>query len=267
MDEGIAEPTIPMIAERMGMPPKAPDTDVGGYWEAMQEATHGNPDYREEDEPEKVVPPKTKVRQSVVPKVALPNKMIYHSDPGHGWLAVKRSLIKALGIERDISSFSYQRGDTVYLEEDGDSDCFFEAMIAAGYTAEQVRERIEERYSDNTPIRSYALYTPDVKPVVETAESRPQTTAETKSATSTGGKAVTVLRENGEKASGVIVPRSQKRRDMVAFADSQSGKMYHIPMRCCTRTKAGSIAYIVLTDDDLRLDNSLLGIFTSSFVI
>jgi DNA polymerase-3 subunit beta len=81
------------------------------------------------------------------------------------------------------------------------------------------------------------------------------------------GKPVTVLRENGARANGTIVPDAKIKRNMVAFADSQSGKMYNIPVRCCTRTKAGSIAYIILTDDDLRLDNSLLGIFTSSFMI
>ena len=76
---------------------------------------------------------------------------------------------------------------------------------------------------------------------------------------------VIVLRENGEKASDVIVPRSQRKRDVVAFADSQSGKLYNIPVRCCTRTKAGNVAYIVLTDDDLHLDNSLLGRVGTNF--
>ena len=44
-----------------------------------------------------------------------------HSDPGHGWLAVKLSEIKMLGIETDISEFSYIKGKTAYLEEDCDA--------------------------------------------------------------------------------------------------------------------------------------------------
>jgi hypothetical protein len=41
----------------------------------------------------------------------------YREDPGHGWIEVKRSELKALGIEKEISSFSYQKKDSVSLEE------------------------------------------------------------------------------------------------------------------------------------------------------
>ena len=41
-------------------------------------------------------------------------------DPGHSWLAVKRKLLSELGILDKVSSFSYQKGNTVYLEEDCD---------------------------------------------------------------------------------------------------------------------------------------------------
>jgi hypothetical protein len=103
----------------------------------------------------------------VMPKVKLPSKIIYHTDAGHGWLAVRRSLLRELGIEHDISSFSYQKGETVYLEEDSDCGCFFEAMVEAGYTAEQVHERIEVQQNKgrHNPIRSYDSYEPEVKPV------------------------------------------------------------------------------------------------------
>ena len=43
-------------------------------------------------------------------------KYFFHNDPGHGWLEVGRDEIKGLA----ISGYSYQRGDRVYLEEDGD---------------------------------------------------------------------------------------------------------------------------------------------------
>ena len=57
---------------------------------------------------------------------------VYHSDPGHGWLAVKLSEIKMLGIETDISEFSYIKGKTAYLEEDCDMSKFINAMKTKG---------------------------------------------------------------------------------------------------------------------------------------
>ena len=51
--------------------------------------------------------------------------IIHYCDPGHGWFKVKRELLIKLGIERDISSYSYQRGEYVYLEEDCDADLLF----------------------------------------------------------------------------------------------------------------------------------------------
>lgn len=48
-------------------------------------------------------------------------------DPGHGWLAVKREELIAMGILHHITSYSYQKGATVYLEEDCDASTFVEA--------------------------------------------------------------------------------------------------------------------------------------------
>jgi len=50
-----------------------------------------------------------------------------HEDPGHGWLEVpKRELIE-LGIADQISDYSYQDKDNVYLEEDCDMTIFLKA--------------------------------------------------------------------------------------------------------------------------------------------
>lgn len=58
----------------------------------------------------------------------------FHSDAGHGWLAVKRDILYKLKIEHLISRFSYQKGSTVYLEEDMDMTTFLDAFTAAnGY--------------------------------------------------------------------------------------------------------------------------------------
>lgn len=58
----------------------------------------------------------------------------FHSDAGHGWLAVKRDLIYKLKLDQIITRFSYQKGSTVYLEEDMDMTTFINAFTAAnGY--------------------------------------------------------------------------------------------------------------------------------------
>lgn len=54
-------------------------------------------------------------------------KIKFYSDPGHGWGAVKRKVIDDLGIGNKISFYSYQKGSTVYLEE----DCDLPALVTA----------------------------------------------------------------------------------------------------------------------------------------
>jgi len=78
---------------------------------------------------------------------------IFHEDPGHGWLAVKRAELERLGILNQVSSCSYQRGDTVYLEEDCDAALFVEAKEKAG---EPFEHRVS--YQERSPIRHYAPF-------------------------------------------------------------------------------------------------------------
>ena len=59
-------------------------------------------------------------------------KVVAYTDPQHGWAKVKRSELKALNIEEKISVYSYQRGDFVYLEEDGDLGTYIAAQREAG---------------------------------------------------------------------------------------------------------------------------------------
>ena len=54
----------------------------------------------------------------------------YHIDPGHGYVMTTLTLLRELGIENDISQFSYQDGDKVYLEEDCDLTRFTKALTA-----------------------------------------------------------------------------------------------------------------------------------------
>jgi hypothetical protein len=85
-------------------------------------------------------------------------KKVFHSDPGHGWLAVKLSDLKMLDIATDISSYSYVKGKTAYLEEDCDASLFIKAAKARGIDVE-VREGPQR---DRSPIRSFQSYTPDL---------------------------------------------------------------------------------------------------------
>lgn len=78
----------------------------------------------------------------------------FYGDPGHGWLAVPRKLLLELGIAVQISCYSYQRNETVYLEEDCDYSVFLEALRDAGIVP-VIRERHADRRSK---IRSYDPY-------------------------------------------------------------------------------------------------------------
>lgn len=57
---------------------------------------------------------------------------VFHSDAGHGWLEVDREELVELRIADQISSYSYQRGKKVYLEEDCDASSFINALDAQG---------------------------------------------------------------------------------------------------------------------------------------
>lgn len=78
---------------------------------------------------------------------------IFHSDPGHGWLAVKEKELIELNIAHKISSCSYHKGNTVYLEEDCDAGIFIEALKAKG-----IEFKHRDSYQEKTPIRSYPRY-------------------------------------------------------------------------------------------------------------
>ena len=66
----------------------------------------------------------------------------FYSDPGHGWGAVKIQKLYELGIADKISSFSYQKGGTVYLEEDCDMHQFLCAAQSEGCLRPCCRARV-----------------------------------------------------------------------------------------------------------------------------
>jgi len=81
-------------------------------------------------------------------------KKIYHHDSGHGWLAVKRKELIDLNIEGLISGCSYQKGETVYLEEDCDAGVYIHAMKSKGINVEFKVGAFRSYH----PIRSYPCF-------------------------------------------------------------------------------------------------------------
>lgn len=81
---------------------------------------------------------------------------IVYSDPSHAWAKVKRQVLVNLGIDKNISPYSYQYKDNVYLEEDLDLSLLFERLLK-----DDVRMKFVERHTDNpSRIRNYESYKP-----------------------------------------------------------------------------------------------------------
>ena len=79
----------------------------------------------------------------------------FYADPGHGWLAVKTEELMDLGIITQISSCSYMRGGTTYLEEDSDASLFLSTYKdARGVEPKHIYEHTNNR----SAIRSYDSY-------------------------------------------------------------------------------------------------------------
>lgn len=88
----------------------------------------------------------------------LNNKVInikVYSDSGHAWGAVKRNLLVELGIAHLITPFSYQKGKTVYLEEDVDLTTLINTLKGRGIFYKTVEKSHANRSS---PIRNYQCY-------------------------------------------------------------------------------------------------------------
>ena len=78
----------------------------------------------------------------------------FHTDPGHAWLEVPRKMLTELGIDSEITGYSYQSGDHVYLEE----DCDAVAFVKAYQGKHGRRPEFVEIYKEVTPIRGYPRY-------------------------------------------------------------------------------------------------------------
>ena len=81
--------------------------------------------------------------------------LVYHTDPGHGWLQISPDMLKDVGIEHSISRYSYEGYGCIFLEEDCDMPKFFNAYyskygVIPSYT--------EENYNEDCFIRELEPY-------------------------------------------------------------------------------------------------------------
>jgi len=54
--------------------------------------------------------------------------LIHYTDPGHGWLKVPKRVLAELDYLKEVSSYSYERNNHVYLEEDKDATGFLKLL-------------------------------------------------------------------------------------------------------------------------------------------
>lgn len=84
----------------------------------------------------------------------------YIQDPGHGWIKIPVKLLVELGIQKEISPYSYYRDGFAYLEEDSDAGIFIEAFHNKNGFDPKYRHRIARE--KQSKIRSYICYTPHI---------------------------------------------------------------------------------------------------------
>jgi hypothetical protein len=81
--------------------------------------------------------------------------IIVYNDPGHAWGKVKRKVLDNLGIAKEVSSYSYQYKDNVYLEEAADLSLVCRHLLLN--TDVQIKF-VEKHTNRDSRIRSYERY-------------------------------------------------------------------------------------------------------------
>ncbi len=82
-----------------------------------------------------------------MPTHAFSPHLTFINDPGHGWLKVPLTDIAALGIEAQITPYSFIEGQYAYLEEDLDAPGYLEALTTQGLPQPELTDQYVERFS------------------------------------------------------------------------------------------------------------------------
>lgn len=81
--------------------------------------------------------------------------IIVYNDPSHAWGKVKRKVLDNLGIAQQVSSYSYQYKDNVYLEEDADLSLVCRNLL---FNTNVQIKFVEKHTNRDSRIRSYERY-------------------------------------------------------------------------------------------------------------
>jgi hypothetical protein len=81
--------------------------------------------------------------------------IIVYNDPSHAWGKVKRKVLDNLGIAQQVSSYSYQYKDNVYLEEDADLSLVCRHLL---FNSDVQIKFVEKHTNRDSRIRSYERY-------------------------------------------------------------------------------------------------------------
>ena len=89
--------------------------------------------------------------------------LLMYEDPGHGWCKVSRYDKVFQMIAKEVSHFSHQLGDSVYLEEDDDLGLYCKKLKELGYEIKwkynhtndesRIRRYEQYRYIENPPTK------------------------------------------------------------------------------------------------------------------
>ncbi len=81
--------------------------------------------------------------------------IIVYNDPSHAWGKVKRKVLDNLGLAQQVSSYSYQYNDNVYLEEDADLSLVCRHLM---FNSDVQIKFVEKHTNRDSRIRSYERY-------------------------------------------------------------------------------------------------------------
>jgi hypothetical protein len=96
----------------------------------------------------------------------------FMSDPGHGWFKIERKILRSLDSFYKISSYSYERGTSVFLEEDQDAEIIFLELKRRGV---DVRIKIAKQSNKLSKIRSYNRFRLSDQEVINIVKNPPPT--------------------------------------------------------------------------------------------